>query len=426
MNIKQNIIMQAMEAKQASLELSLLRSENKNNILNAIADALDANIDEILFRNSIDIEAAQNANLSAAFVDRLSLTKDRITEMANSVRKITKMQDPIGEEIDNHTSENGLLIKKIRVPLGVIGIIYESRPNVTIDTIALCIKSGNAIILKGGSESLNSNHILTKIAIKAASEKGLPNGAIQFIDTSDRDAITELLRLNNLIDVIIPRGSQKMIDAIVEMSKIPVIQHGKGLCHTYIDKDANLDMAVKIAYNAKVQRPGVCNAMETLLVHKDIADKFLPIMSAKFLENGVELRGCEKTIRSLSKTEGNLSTAIKPATDEDWDEEYLDLILSIKIVDSLKDAINHIQKHGTGHSEAIVTDDKAAAARFLAEVDAATVYHNASTRFTDGGQFGLGAEVGISTQKLHARGPMGIRELTSYKFVVYGDGQTRE
>jgi glutamate-5-semialdehyde dehydrogenase len=418
MNVKQTVIMQAMEAKKASLELALLSSENKNNILNAIANALEKNVEEILFRNSIDVESAQNVGLSNAFIDRLTLTKERILEMANSVKALTKQNDPIGEIIDSHKSENGLLINKKRVPLGVIGIIYESRPNVTIDTIALAIKSGNAIILKGGSESLNSNHILTKIAIESATEKGLPQGSIQFIDTADRDAIIELLKLDHLIDVIIPRGSKQMIDAILEISKIPVIKHGKGLCHTYIDKSANLEMALNIAYNAKVQRAGVCNAMETLLVHKDIAREFLPAMTKKFLENGVELRGCEKTLEIVSN--------INSATDEDWDEEYLDLILSIKIVDSLKDAIDHIRKHGTGHSEAIITDDKQTAERFLQEVDSATVYVNASTRFTDGGQFGLGAEIGISTQKLHARGPMGINELTSYKFVVYGNGQIRE
>ena len=387
--------------------------------MHAIADALLENMEEILFKNSIDVEAAKDSGLSASLIDRLLLSEQRVKDMADSVRKIADLQDPIGLEIDSHQAENALLIKKKRVPLGVVAMIYEARPNVTIDTIALCLKSGNAVILKGGSEALDSNTILAKIAIEAANKKGLPAGAIQFINSSDRNAVKELLALDNLIDVVIPRGSSQMIDMVSQISKIPVIKHGKGLCHSYVDSEADIQMALDIVFNAKVQRPGVCNAMETLLVHRDIADTFLPQIAAKFKAASVEMRGCEKTLKILK------DFSIKVALDEDWSTEYLDLIISIKVVDSLVDAIKHIRKYGTGHSEAIITSNKDKAERFLLEVDAATVYHNASTRFTDGGQFGLGAEIGISTQKLHARGPMGINELTSYKFVVYGAGQVR-
>ncbi|MCP4482301.1 MAG: glutamate-5-semialdehyde dehydrogenase [bacterium] len=418
MELKNDLRKQAINAKNAAFKMVSLSNDNRNNILYAIADSLEDKIEDILFRNEIDVLAAKEAGLSSSLVDRLVLTEDRIKEIAKAVRDVADLDDPIGEEISTHTTVEGLLIKKKRVPLGVVGMIYEARPNVTIDTIALCIKSGNAVVLKGGSEALDSNMVLSKIAIEAAMEKGLPAGAIQFIATSDREAIKELLQLDSLIDVIIPRGSKNMIDAIVKVSKVPVIRHGKGLCHTYVDKHANIKMATDIAFNAKVQRPGVCNAMETLLVHEDIAKTFLPLIAKNFKESGVEIRGDEKTRKILSD--------IKHATQDDWNAEYLDLIISIRVVGSLMAAIEHIRKHGTGHSEAIVTDDKEAAERFLLEVDASSVYHNASTRFTDGGQFGLGAEVGISTQKLHARGPMGIRELTSYKFIIYGQGNIRK
>ncbi|MFH1714909.1 MAG: glutamate-5-semialdehyde dehydrogenase [Elusimicrobiota bacterium] len=419
---KSNIIGQAQAAKEASRMMMGLSSEKKNEILEAIAKALEENMDDIIFKNEIDVQAAKDAGLNEALIDRLTLTKERVKNIAKSVREIIALKDPVGEILETINRPNGLVIKKLRVPLGVIGIIYESRPNVTVDTTVLCIKSGNAVILRGGSEALNSNHALAQIISKAGYEAGLPNGAIQFIDTTDREAIKELLELNKYIDVIIPRGSHSMIDTIVSYSKIPVIQHGEGICHTYIDKQADIDMAVSIAFNAKAQRPGVCNAMESLLVHKDIAEKFLPLISKKLREAGVTLKACEKAYKILM----NQGIASEHAVPEDWDTEYLSLVLAIRVVDSMGDAIKHVQEHGSGHSEAIVTKDKNRAHIFLMNIDAAAVYWNASTRFTDGGEFGLGAEIGISTQKLHARGPMGIKELTSYKYIIFGNGQIRE
>ncbi|MFC1512523.1 glutamate-5-semialdehyde dehydrogenase [bacterium] len=422
MDIRETVIRQAMAAKAAQAKLSLLDNNARNKILNAIADSIEKNKDDILFKNEIDVTAAKDAGLSKALVDRLMLNEKRISAMAHGIRQITSFSDPIGEELETSTRPNGLVISKIAVPLGVIGIIYESRPNVTIDSIALCLKAGNAVILRGGTEALNSNHTLVKAAAEAAYQNGLPAQAIQFIETPDREAVREMLQLDKFIDVIIPRGGEKMMQSIIGMSKIPVIQHGRGICHTYIDKSANIDMAVNIAYNAKVHRPGVCNAMETLIVHKDIAKDFLPVSAEKFIKAGVELRGCEATAAILK--ERNIS--INSASVEDWDTEYLDLILSIKTVDNIDEAIKHINRYGTGHSEAIVADDSGAAEKFLQEVDASSVYHNASTRFTDGEEFGLGAEIGISTQKLHARGPMGIKQLTSYRYIVKGTGQVRE
>ncbi len=422
MNIADVILKKATLAKNASSSLVVINNENKNNVLNAIAEIIEKNIDEVLFRNSIDVEAAKSVGLSESLIDRLTLTEERLRQLANSVREITKLDDPIGEILESFVNRSGLLIEKKRVPFGVIGVIYESRPNVTIDTIALCVKSGNSVILKGGSETLNSNMILSELAIKAAMEKGWPSGAIEFIDTSNREAVNELLKLDKLVDVIIPRGSQAMIDSIVANSKIPVIKHGKGLCHVYVDEFADLEMATKIVINAKVSRPGVCNALETLLVNKTIAQSFLSELTRKLDAEKIELRGCPESFRILK----DANIKIKLATEKDWDEEYLDKILAIKIVENFSDALLHIKKHGTSHSEAIVTENKEIAERFLLEVDAASVYHNASTRFTDGGEFGLGAEIGISTQKLHARGPMGIKELTSYKYVIRGTGQVRK
>jgi glutamate-5-semialdehyde dehydrogenase len=421
MEIKETIIRQALEAKSASYKLALLNDTQKNKILNAIADNLESNMDEILFKNEIDITAAKETELSNALIDRLTLTESRIKSMADGIRNITKLKDPIGEIIESNTTPNGLILNKVRVPLGVIAMIYESRPNVTVDSIALCIKSGNSIILRGGTEALNSNHALVKIVKETAYANGLPVGSIEFIETPDRHAIAELLKLNHLIDVVIPRGGSEMIETIISISKVPVIAHGKGICHTYVDELADLNMAYEISFNAKVNRPGVCNSMETLLIHKKIAEKFLPEMAKRFIDAKVELRACEKTMKILEKHKIN---AI-PAKEEDWHTEYLDLILSIKIVENIDEAINHINKYGSQHSEAIVTNDKNNAGLFLKNIDASSVYHNASTRFTDGAEFGLGAEIGISTQKLHARGPMGIKELTSYKYEIHGNGQIR-
>jgi glutamate-5-semialdehyde dehydrogenase len=426
---------QVIDAKNASKKMNSLTNNDKNEILFAIAKKIEENIDDIIFRNDIDIEAGKKANLSNAFIDRLKLTEKSLKQIAESVRNVASLEDPIGEVIDTNIVENGLKINKIRQPLGVIGIIYESRPNVTIDTIALCIKSGNAVILKGGKEALNSNHILARLAVEAAEESGLPEGAIQFIETSNRDIFAEILKMDKFIDVIIPRGSQEMIENITEISKIPVIKHGKGLCHIYVDEFANIEMAIDIIKNAKIQRPGVCNAVETVLVNETIANEFL----LKFLKDleknnifNLELRLCEIGLNKIANIDGfkllsqNIKNNIKSAEKRDWDTEYLDMILSLKIVNNLDEAIEHIDVYGTGHSEAIITENEKNAETFLKMVDASAVYHNASTRFTDGGCFGLGAEMGISTQKLHARGPMGIKELTSYKYVVYGNGQIRK
>jgi glutamate-5-semialdehyde dehydrogenase len=426
---------QVIDAKNASKKMNSLTNNDKNEILFAIAKKIEENIDDIIFRNDIDIEAGKKANLSNAFIDRLKLTEKSLKQIAESVRNVASLEDPIGEVIDTNIVENGLKINKIRQPLGVIGIIYESRPNVTIDTIALCIKSGNAVILKGGKEALNSNHILARLAVEAAEESGLPEGAIQFIETSNRDIFAEILKMDKFIDVIIPRGSQEMIENITEISKIPVIKHGKGLCHIYVDEFANIEMAIDIIKNAKIQRPGVCNAVETVLVNETIANEFL----LKFLKDleknnifNLELRLCEIGLNKIANIDGfkllsqNIKNNIKSAEKRDWDTEYLDMILSLKIVNNLDEAIEHIDVYGTGHSEAIITENEKNAETFLKMIDASAVYHNASTRFTDGGCFGLGAEMGISTQKLHARGPMGIKELTSYKYVVYGNGQIRK
>jgi len=334
------------------------------------------------------------------------------------LRYIAKLNDPIGEVIEKTVRPNGLKIKKVRVPLGVIGIIYESRPNVTSDSIGLCLKSGNCVVLRGGSEAINSNKIIAKIICESAYSNGIPEGCIQFIEETDRRIIAEMIRLPKYIDCIIPRGGEGLINYIRDNSSVPVIAHGKGVCHTYVDKYADVKMAVNISMNAKVQRPGVCNAMETLLVHKDIAKKFLPVIIAEYTKSGVEVRGCRQTM--------NIVKGIRRAAERDWYTEYLDLIISIKVVSSVDEAVAHIEKYGSHHSDAIVTSNDASAEKFLKYIDSAAVYRNASTRFTDGGEFGMGTEIGISTQKMHARGPMGLRELTSYKFVIEGNGQIRQ
>ena len=415
--LNKTIIAQAATAKLASRKLANLSSDDKNKILTAIADALINQKDDILFHNEIDVEAAKEAGLSAALVDRLLLNESRIKAMSQGLREVVDQKDPIGEIVADWTPPAGIHIQKVRVPLGVIGMIYESRPNVTVDATGLCLKAGNAIVLRGGSESFNTNHMLVKIIAKSAYSAGLPEGAVQFIETTDRKAILDMVKLDHLIDLIIPRGGEEMIKFIRENATVPVLSHGKGLCHTYIDKDADLEIATKVSFNAKCQRPGVCNAMETLLVHKDVAEKFLPQVCSDYFKAGVEVRGCPLTKKIVPD--------VIEATEADWSTEYLDTIISVKVVNSLDEAINHINKYGSGHSEAIITKNKDTAARFMKDVDAAAVFLNASTRLHDGGVFGLGAEIGISTQKLHARGTMGVKELTTTKYLVYGNGEVR-
>jgi glutamate-5-semialdehyde dehydrogenase len=414
-----DIINQLNQVKNSSRKLAACPTAQKNRALELIAKGLEQNSDEIIKENKLDIDNAKKTNLNTALIDRLTLTEKRIKEMASSVREIEKLPDPVGKVVTEWTITDGITIQKVRVPIGVICMIYESRPNVTVDSTALCLKSGNAVVLRGGKETLNSNRILVKVISQAIGKSGIPEGAVLFVDTPDRKVIYDIAAADEpMVDLVILRGGEKMIGDIQKKSTVPIITHGKGLCHTYIDKSADIDMAVKIACNAKVQRPGVCNAMETLLIHKDIAKDILPKLAGEYHKSGVELRGCEKTLKVLPD--------IKPATLEDWSAEYLDLILSIKIINTLDDAINHINKYGSGHSESIVAEDKTAADKFLKEIDASAVFHNASTRLHDGGVFGLGAEIGISTGKLHARGTMGLSELTTTKYVIHGSGQIRQ
>lgn len=408
----------AQAAKQAAAKLAVTSAAVKNAALLAMAAALEAQQAEILAANERDMTAAAAKGMKSSMLDRLKLTAERISGMADGLRQVAGLADPVGNVIDGKTLPNGLHITKIRVPLGVIGIIYEARPNVTADAAGLCLKSGNAVILKGGSEAMESNKTVAAILAQAAEGAGIPAGSIQFIDTSDRQAVQDLIHMNGLVDVVIPRGGAGLIQAVVRNASVPVIETGAGVCHTYVDKDADVEMAMKIAFNAKVQRPSVCNAMETLLVHKDIADKFLPMMLMMYNSSAVEIRGDEAV--------QEYSGQVHPATEEDWSTEYGDLRLSVKIVDSIEEAMAHIAKYGTGHSECIVTNNYQAAQLFQYTVDAAAVYVNASTRFTDGNEFGFGAEIGISTQKLHARGPMALPELTSTKYLINGNGQVRK
>ncbi|MCE5284299.1 MAG: glutamate-5-semialdehyde dehydrogenase [Pelosinus sp.] len=404
-------------AKAAARKLAILSVTVKNQALHAMADMLEAESKTILSANELDIKEARAKGQSEALIDRLMLNEARIKGMAEGLRQIAILPDPIGEMIGMQKRPNGLEIGKVRVPLGVIGIIYEARPNVTVDAAGLCLKAGNAVIMRGGSEAIHSNSAIVDIISKAAYNAGLPVGAIEFVATTDRRAVEIMLKLNKYLDVIVPRGGAGLIKMVVETATVPVIETGNGICHTFIDETADLDMAVAIAFNAKVSRPAVCNAMETLLVHKNIAEKFLPAMLKRYQDAGVEIRGCEQT-KEYSET-------VKPASPEDWATEYHDRILSVKVVESLDEALDHIAEFTTHHSEAIVTRDYQNARRFQHEIDAAAVYVNASTRFTDGFEFGFGAELGISTQKLHARGPMGLSELTSIKYIISGDGQIR-
>jgi glutamate-5-semialdehyde dehydrogenase len=418
MDIRQYVIDRAKLAKDAARRMSGIGTEIKNSALMAMAKALQDNKDEIIEANKKDIEYGESKGFSKALLDRLLLNEKRIEDMAEGLRQLTALPDPIGEVTKMSTRPNGLQIGQIRVPLGVIGMIYEARPNVTVDAAGICLKTGNVVILRGGKEAINSNIAITKIISSAAIEKGLPEGCIQLIDITDKEAVNIMLKMNEYFDVIIPRGGAGLIRAVVENATVPVIETGVGNCHVYVDSDADLSMAENIAINSKTHRPAVCNAMETLLVHEKVAKDLLPSLSKKLIELGVELRGCEKVLSIVQEA--------KAAGDEDWSCEYLDLILAVKVVESLDEAIEHIYKYGTKHSEAIVTNNYSNSRRFLKEVDAAAVYVNASTRFTDGFQFGFGAEIGISTQKLHARGPMGLNELTTTKYIVYGEGQIRE
>ncbi|MBI5124595.1 MAG: glutamate-5-semialdehyde dehydrogenase [Candidatus Omnitrophica bacterium] len=407
-----------LKAKEASRKMAVIDSRLKVKALQSMAKALVKNSSHIMAENKKDIENVRKSNLSKALVDRLTLNEKRLKSMSDSLLTISKLKDPIGEILEARKRPNGLLIKKVRVPIGVILIIYESRPNVTSDCAGLCLKAGNCVILRGGSEAIHSNTAIFDILNKEALKHSLPEGAITMIRDTDRAIINSLLLQEGLIDLVMPRGGESLIKEVSKNSRIPVIKHYKGVCHTYIDEPADLKMALEICFNAKVQRPGVCNAMETMLVNEKIAERFLPGMIKKFKRAGVRIRGCSETRKIVS--------AIESAVEDDWYTEYLDLILSVKVVKDIDEAIAHIMKYGSYHSDAIVTKNKKNAEKFLNRVDSACVYVNASTRFTDGGEFGKGAEIGISTDKIHARGPVGIEELTSYKYVIYGKGQIRK
>ena len=410
--------LQGQAAKSAAQTLAVAGTQLKNQALSAIADALLAHTADILAANAADLSAAQANGMTVSMQDRLRLTEERIRGIADGVRQVAALPDPIGAAVSEAVRPNGLRISRRRVPLGVIGIIYEARPNVTADAAALCLKSGNAVILRGGKEAFRSNQALTEIMRNALQSAGLPKDAISLVQDTSRESANELMNLTAYLDVLIPRGGRGLIRAVTANAKVPVIRTGEGVCHTYVDESADLDMACSIAYNAKCSRPSVCNAMECLLVHRAVAEQFLPLVKARLDVKSVEIRG-DETVRAV------LGDAVVPATEEDWDTEYGDYILAVKVVDSLEEAIGFCNLHGSGHSECIVTESYTAAEQFLNAVDAAAVYVNASTRFTDGGEFGLGAEIGISTQKMHARGPMGLEELTSTKFVVRGNGQVR-
>lgn len=409
--------MKAGLAGQAASAMAKLTTEQKNQALLAAADALLARSDEILHANEADLERGRANGTSDSLLDRLKLTPERIGGIAEGLRQIVELPDPVGDVLETMDRPNGLHIVKRRVPLGVIGIIYEARPNVTVDAAGLCLKTGNAVVLRGGSSALSSNRAIVKVIHEALAETALPVEAIQLIEDPDRSSVDEMLKLNGLLDVVIPRGGSSLIQNVVQNATVPVIETGAGICHTYLDETAQPEMAAAIALNAKVQRPSVCNAMETLLVHEAYAKAHLSQLASQFKEAGVELRGCEQT--------RELIPWASPATDEDFATEYNDYILNVKIVQELDEALAHIARFGTKHSECIVTENEEHAARFQQEIDAAAVYHNASTRFTDGFEFGFGAEIGISTQKLHSRGPMGLPALTSSKYIIYGSGQIR-
>jgi glutamate-5-semialdehyde dehydrogenase len=418
MDLKERVEAKARKAKEVSRHLMNLGAGVKNKALHLMADRLEAERSLLKAENEKDLTAAREKGLTQAMIDRLELNDARIHAMTEGLREVAALPDPVGEVVRMWKRPNDLQIGKIRVPIGVIGIIYESRPNVTADAASLCLKAGNAVVLRGGSEAIHSNTVIAGILSDSATGAGVPEGAIQFMEFPDREGVMYLLKMDKSIDLIIPRGGEGLIRTVCENSTIPVIKHDKGVCHTYLDRYADPEMATRISMNAKCQRPGVCNAMETLLVHREVAGTFLPALGRLLTDAGVEIRGCPETQKLLP--------GCRAASEEDWSTEYNDLILSIRVVSSMSQAIEHITQYGSEHSEAIVTQDYARARRFLAEVDASAVYVNASTRFTDGYEFGLGAEIGISTNRLHARGPMGLEELTTYKFIVFGNGQIRE
>ncbi len=419
MQTHQSIILEIAQKARASARFGAnLSTSQKNKILHQMAEALMAQSERVRLENQKDLQNAQEKNLSSAMIDRLTLTPKRIAEMAKGLTEVAALPDPVGEITKGWVRPNGLRIEKVRIPLGVIGIIYESRPNVTVDAAGLCLKSGNAVVLRGGSEAIHSNRILGEILREVLKENGIHEDLIQVVPVTDRDAVQFLLSQDRYIDLIIPRGGEGLMKMVREFSKIPVVRHDKGVCHIFVDYNADLEKAEKICINSKVQRPGVCNALETLLVDEKIAPDFLPRMIAEYQRLGVEIRGCEKTRQIVS----NIQTAIE----EDWSAEYLDLILAVRVVRNLDEAIEHIEKYSSLHTESILTNDEAHAERFLRELNSSVVLVNASTRFNDGGQLGLGAEIGISTTKLHAFGPMGLEELTAQKYVVRGEGQVRE
>ena len=416
MSLHDDMLVMGDRAVAASRALARLTARRKNSILESMANELDARRTAIQAANAKDMEAGRAAGLSAAMLDRLEMTNARLDSMIKGIRDVTVLKDPVGQKISKWVRPNGLEIMKVRVPLGVIAIIYESRPNVTADSAGLCIKTSNAVILRGGSESIHSNLAIADALQTGGKKKGLPDFSIQLVPTTDRDAIRELVQMVGRVDLAIPRGGEGLINAVAEHARVPVIKHYKGVCHVYVDEEADEEMAMKIVENGKCQRPGVCNAVETVLVHEKIAPTFLPKMAALLQTRRVELRGDEASRKLV---------AMKPATEDDWYAEYLDLILAVRVVPSAAAAIEHINKYGSHHSDAIVTKNEETGREFTQDVDSATVYVNASTRFTDGAEFGMGAEIGISTEKLHARGPMGLEELTTYKYVVLGNGQIR-
>jgi glutamate-5-semialdehyde dehydrogenase len=418
MGIEQLVETKAGAAREAARALALCPTPVKNEALLAMARGLEEKTAPVLEANRSDLERARARGHARAFLDRLTLTEGRVAGMAQGLREIAALPDPVGETVETWRRPNGLEISRVRVPLGVIGFVYESRPNVTADAAGLCLKSGNAVVLRGGSEAIESNAVIAAVLARSVEKAGVPADAIQFIDDPDRAAVTAMLGLDRYLDLIIPRGGEEFVRLVAERSRVPVLKHDRGLVHIFVDASADLAMAVRLTENAKVQRPSTCNAVETLLVHGDIAPRFLPAVAARLDAAGVEIRGCPRT-RALIPS-------ARPAEDVDWDAEYLDLILAVRVVDGLDEAIRHIRRHSSGLAEAIVTGDYRAARRFTSEIDAAAVLVNASTRLVDGHQFGMGAEMGISTSRLHARGPVGIRELTTTKFVVHGDGQVRE
>jgi glutamate-5-semialdehyde dehydrogenase len=415
---KNDVTSTAQKAKQSGLKLGAAGTAKKDAALQFMSEGLMEYGALIMKANAVDVDNARKQGFQSAFIDRLIITEKTLKSMVDSIHEVKALKDPVGEITRAWTRPNGLLVGRMRIPLGVILMIYESRPNVTADASALCIKSGNAVILKGGSEAINSNRAIVQVLSDALKKADLPSGAIQFIDTPDKDVLYEFLKQDELIDLVIPRGGEELIRAVAQHSRIPVLKHYKGICHIFVDADADMNMAKSVCFNAKVQRPGVCNAMETMLVHKDIAAQFLPEMIDMYRKAGVEIRGCKKTREIINN--------IKPATEQDWFTEYLDLILSVRVVDSIDQAIEHINHYGSHHTDSIITKNVEHSMRFFREVDSSTVLVNASTRFSDGFQLGLGAEIGISTSKLHAFGPMGLEELTAQKFVIMGNGQIRE